>query len=111
MENEWTLEKNQELRFEVDSNSLVTVKVTSGTAEIFGTELAANVDYKFKIQNIAIFTDTGCIVKTKGASGAYIGKETPMNQYLNVHMALQNIRSHKVPRVLILGPLGCFIFN
>ena len=40
---EWTLEKESELRFEVDESSLLRLRLLSGTAEICGAELALGV--------------------------------------------------------------------
>ncbi|KAJ3090235.1 Cleavage polyadenylation factor subunit clp1, partial [Physocladia obscura] len=80
---QWKLEPETELRFEVSPKETVLLKISAGTAEIFGT-------------------------------GACAG-ETPMNQYLNTHLALEAIRRDALsfsttsnqlsgPKVMIVGP-------
>ena len=108
---QWTLEPMQEFRFEVDSKNKLTIKITSGKAEIFGTELATDVEYQFTAKKLAIFSWHGCKLKSFGANAIeYIGKETPMNSIINVHFSLQKIRQDAAnagtfgPRVMIVGP-------
>jgi polyribonucleotide 5'-hydroxyl-kinase len=110
-EREWTLQEFQEFRFEVEPKDLLTVKVISGKAELFGTELANQVEYQFKGKKLAIFTWHGCVLKTKGKNVVeYIGFETPMQSHINLHFALEELRElskqlDKVgPRVMLLGP-------
>ncbi|KAI8924444.1 Pre-mRNA cleavage complex II protein Clp1-domain-containing protein [Entophlyctis helioformis] len=137
---EWRLEAEQEFRFEVEpgqkNKGILTVRaltgrshgdwagwlwtdggravvqLKSGRAEIFGSELAPGVDYAFSGRKLAVFTWHGCILETSGKFAVeYIGYETPMHSYLNVHLALEQMReaaSHipeaDGPRVLVLGP-------
>jgi polyribonucleotide 5'-hydroxyl-kinase len=105
------LNPETEFRFECAFNSELTIKLISGTAELFGTELAPNTDYKFKGTKAAIFTWQGCRLEIIGATeGEYVAEETPMAQYVNTHFALENARvasqHHKGmgPRVLVVGP-------
>ena len=113
---EWTLERDTELRFEVDSksDSRVYLMVIHGQAEIFGTELVRNKTYTFPPgAKAAVFTWHGCTVELWGSlEVAYVATETPMVIYLNLHVALEQIREKAEkedparigPRVMICGP-------
>ena len=81
---------------------------------MFGTELANQVEYKFSGKKLAIYTWQGCTLSIQGQFLVeYIGRETTMNSFLNVHMALDQIRKSNDlsaslgPRVLILGQSDC----
>ena len=85
----------------------------SGTAEIFGTELAQNQNepYVFQGTKAAIFTWHGCRIEVKGNCQVdYIAEETPMVSYANTHFALEALREYASesygigPRVLVVGP-------
>jgi polyribonucleotide 5'-hydroxyl-kinase len=108
---QWTLEPMQEFRFEVDAKNKITIKISSGKAEIFGTELANDIQYHFTAKKLAIFSWHGCKLESSGKNVVeYIGKETPMNSIINTHFALQKIRQDASltgvtgPRVMIVGP-------
>ena len=45
---QFALKENSELRFEVEAKSKVTMKITSGFAEMFGTELCRDRTYVFQ---------------------------------------------------------------
>ena len=45
---QFILKENSELRFEVEAKSKVTMKITSGFAEMFGTELCRDRKYVFQ---------------------------------------------------------------
>lgn len=101
-----------EYRFEVASNEKLTLKLKSGSAEIFGVELAIDNEYTFQEQKVAVYTWYGCTLETQGvADVAYTSDETPMNSYINLHAQLQKRRelarvtpdAHG-PRVLVTGP-------
>ncbi|CAG8470741.1 5289_t:CDS:10 [Acaulospora colombiana] len=87
---EWALEPEHEFRFEVDFGTTVKLKLISGTAEIYGTE-------------IGIGPEGICSVE-------YVANETPMTSYLNMHLALEQCREEAKskdemgPRVMIVGP-------
>ncbi|CAG8799212.1 4354_t:CDS:2, partial [Cetraspora pellucida] len=53
---EWKLEPEHEFRFEVDFGTTVKLKLISGTAEIYGTEIGIGPEYEFSGRKIAIFT-------------------------------------------------------
>lgn len=87
---EWVLPKENELRCEVKENEWLTVKLLSGTAEIFGVELAQNKEYNFRDQNFAIYTWYGCTIETSGAdTSVYLADSTPMIAYVNTHIQLE----------------------
>lgn len=108
-----------EWRFEVSGSSHIgksqhlIVKLLSGTAEIFGTELAVGIEYTFTSVKSAIYTWHGCELEYS-ASGSdlseYSSDETPMTVYANLHFALEKARIQnqmmnvsRPPNVLILG--------
>lgn len=124
------LSAGTEWRFEVSTDTKIFVTLTPifppgtpasarndadpsiGTAEVFGTELAPNHAYEFPgLTKAAIYTHHGCTLLISGnCESQYIAEETPMNEYLNVHFALENMRANAEanqiggPRVLVLGP-------
>ncbi|KAG2464268.1 CLP1 kinase, partial [Polypterus senegalus] len=88
------LEKETELRFEVDSGDKVQLELLSGLAEIYGSELNRNKKYTFESGcKIAVFTWQGCSVQLTGKTEvAYVSRDTPMFLYLNTHAALEQMR-------------------
>ncbi|KAF8764059.1 protein CLP1 homolog [Argiope bruennichi] len=109
---EFKLEEQTELRFEVEANCKVVLELKSGTAEIFGTELVKNKKFNFSSgEKIAVFTWHGCTLELLGKPEvAYVAKETPMVFYVNLHAALEQMRmkaekdDSKGPMVLVTGP-------
>lgn len=119
-----------------------------GQAEIFGAELGQGVNYLFGLEcKAAVFTWQGCTLQicyhflpfsplifkvylliflnyvTGHPSTEYVSDETPMNAYMNLHLAFEQMRARALsksrnsptpyeaagipegpPRVLILGP-------
>jgi polyribonucleotide 5'-hydroxyl-kinase len=103
--------KEHELRIEVDFNKQITLKLLSGTAEIFGTELLLSKVYTLTGCKVALFSWHGCEIEVKGSfEVAYVSDETPMMLYLNTHLALEWMRYQaekdhmKGPRVMLCGP-------
>ncbi|OJD20911.1 mRNA cleavage and polyadenylation factor Clp1, partial [Blastomyces percursus] len=127
-----SLPRGSEWRFEVAHGRTVRVKLLAGTAELFGTELAASQTYTFSGTKAAIYTWHGCTLEVSagdpiaigglgsappppgtGSGGCqveYVAEETPMAEYVNIHGALETMREEakasgrEGPRVLILGP-------
>ncbi|KAK5081894.1 Cleavage polyadenylation factor subunit clp1 [Exophiala xenobiotica] len=103
------LRKEQEWRFEVALARSIEVKIITGTAELFGTELVLNKSYAFISTKAAIYTWTGCTLEIAHDNGAlaseYVAEEHTMNEAVNIHLALEAMRSRDLtgPRVLILG--------
>jgi polyribonucleotide 5'-hydroxyl-kinase len=118
------LPAHSEYRFEVAFNQTLHVKLVSGTAEIFGTELAPSTStpYTFTGTKGAIYTYHGCKLELEGQADGYVAEETQVLTYANVHFALDKERdavrtkmlanpgrpdtdaSTIGPRVLIVGP-------
>jgi len=125
---EIVLNRGSEWRFEVSFSTTATVTllpsktpsdVLSGTAEIFGCELAPSQVYEFSGIKSAVYTHHGCTLSIKGTfESEYVSEESPMSEYLNLHFALENMRidsfermsqgnpqdSAGGPRVLVVGP-------
>ena len=87
------------------------MQLLSGTAEIFGTELATKQPYTFSGTKSAIYTWNGCQIEVFGECQVeYIAEETPMVIYANLNFALERMRDEASssgedgPRVLIVGP-------
>lgn len=107
----YILKAESELRCEVSESGSLVVRLVSGSAEVFGVELAVRKDYVFSDDNIAIFTWYGCEVETRGEGATlYESDSTPMVSYVNTHMQLEARRdvalanSDSGPRVLVAGP-------
>jgi polyribonucleotide 5'-hydroxyl-kinase len=105
------LAANTEYRFEVSFSRTLTIKVLSGTAEFFGTELGPSSTYSFKGTKGAVYTWHGCRLEIGGdAESEYVAEETMMMSYANAHFALEGLRDRAVqrgelgPRVLVVGP-------
>eukprot|EP00644_Phytophthora_capsici_P002039 jgi/Phyca11/530902/estExt2_fgenesh1_pm.C_PHYCAscaffold_840007 len=109
---EVVLAREGEYRVEVPPQTEVGIKLKSGSAELFGVELAIDREYTFRDRKLAIFTWYGCTLDVRGAPEvAYTSEETPMDSYLNIHSQLQRRRElakakHAAgPRVLVCGPV------
>ncbi|XP_022246183.1 polyribonucleotide 5'-hydroxyl-kinase Clp1-like isoform X3 [Limulus polyphemus] len=104
---EFKLDAESELRFEVEGKEKVTVELKSGTAEIFGTELVKSKKYTFTSgSKKAVYTWHGCTIELRGkCEVAYVAKETPMIFYANIHAALEQQR-RKAEEEDTKGPTG-----
>lgn len=108
----WSLRQETELRFEIDQTELVVMKLLSGTAELFGSELPRGVEVVFQQGGSgAIFTWHGCDLEVSGQpSHIYVESDTTMKQTCAVHGVLDARRARARaaggagPRVLIAGP-------
>ncbi|XP_075449313.1 polyribonucleotide 5'-hydroxyl-kinase Clp1 [Ascaphus truei] len=106
------LERETELRLEVEGPAPTRVELVSGLAEVFGTELTRNKRYTFPPgSRAAVFTWHGCTVQLWGSPDvAYVSRDTPMLLYLNAHVGLEQMRAQaereaeRGPRVLVAGP-------
>ena len=101
------LQAETELRFEIPpSASSLTLKLLKGTAEIYGSELCPQKEYKFSGVKYAIFTFDGASIQLDDSSAAaveYISSDCVVPFYMNLHLCLESLRSTSVPRVLVLG--------
>eukprot|EP00795_Rhopilema_esculentum_P014045 gene14045-5024_t len=112
---EWVLEQDNELRFEVELQHQAELVLTHGQAEIFGTELVKNKVYSFRSgDKVAVFTWHGCTIELQGKlEAAYVASETPMVIYLNLHVAMEQLRQKAEksipptigPKVMVCGPM------
>ncbi|KAF2198266.1 pre-mRNA cleavage complex II protein-like protein Clp1 [Delitschia confertaspora ATCC 74209] len=103
-----------EYRFEVSFSCRLSVKLISGTAEYFGTELAPNSKDPYLFSEGtkgAIYTWHGCKLELEGeVESEYVAEETKMDTYANAHFALEKVREQAAqhndtgPRVLVVGP-------
>lgn len=107
---EWTLKGESEIRCEVTEADPLVLKLISGTAEIFGVEMAINKEYSFFEENFAVFTWYGCVIESTGKCQIYDSDSTPMISYVNTHAQLEAIRDialangDRGPRVIVVGP-------
>ncbi|URE28331.1 Pre-mRNA cleavage complex II protein Clp1 [Musa troglodytarum] len=115
---QFELAKESELRVEVASDAPLRLRLLSGTAEIFGTELPpGNWISAPPHSKIAVFTWNGATIELDGISEVeYVADETPMVSYVNVHAILDARRgrakssqasgtdSSQGPRVIVVGP-------
>ncbi|KAF1990795.1 hypothetical protein K402DRAFT_389697 [Aulographum hederae CBS 113979] len=79
----------------------------SATAELFGTELVPNVEYKLQGVKAAVYTWYGCQLRVQGETDSeYVAEETEMTIWSNLHGYLEGKRSPGVagPKVLVVGP-------
>lgn len=105
------LSANTEYRFEVSFSRTLTIKLLTGTAEYFGTELGPSTTYRFQGTKGAVYTWHGCKLEIGGeAESEYVAEETGMMGFANAHFALEEMRDAGVqsgqggPRVLVVGP-------
>ncbi|KAF2838708.1 Clp1-domain-containing protein [Patellaria atrata CBS 101060] len=105
------LKEGTEYRFEVPftPRAQLRLKLTAGTAELFGTELALKQTYSFGAgAKGAVYTWHGGRLEVQGEADEYVAEETPMSVYANVHFALEGMRGKSGgdtgPRVLVIGP-------
>ncbi|KAG0673368.1 Cleavage polyadenylation factor subunit clp1 [Pichia californica] len=98
-----------EWRVETSKNSILSLKLESGTAEIFGTELSKNLTYVFKESlKFAVSTYHGCTLSYTASTPLdleYISEETMLKQLLNLHLSIENLSVKGTQtRMLIMGP-------
>ncbi|XP_010242351.1 PREDICTED: protein CLP1 homolog isoform X2 [Nelumbo nucifera] len=112
------LDKESELRIEVGMEIPLRLRLLTGTAEIFGTELPPEIWLSFPPRHkFAVFTWYGATIEMDGITETdYTADETPMVSYVNVHAVLEGRRNHakassstdpdssQGPRVIVVGP-------
>ncbi|KAL3232676.1 mRNA cleavage and polyadenylation factor CLP1 [Nakaseomyces bracarensis] len=104
-----TIPANHIWRVELGVDDRLSLQVTSGVAEIFGTELANNVDYSFWDWKFGIYAVEETEIEWKCAQ--LHGKElsivsnTTAHVVYNLHFALEKMRSSTFdgPRVMVVG--------
>ncbi|KAH8172189.1 mRNA cleavage and polyadenylation factor CLP1 p-loop domain-containing protein [Sarocladium implicatum] len=113
------LRPGSEYRFTAPLSSPLTIRLTSGTAEKDGTELAPGQTYTFTAVHAArILTWQGCELEVSGRTEREEVKsyaspaENPASAWLNLHAKLQDMREtagregREGPRVLVAGGQG-----
>ncbi|KAK6928274.1 Polyribonucleotide 5'-hydroxyl-kinase Clp1, P-loop domain [Dillenia turbinata] len=111
------LDKESELRVEVSPDTHLRLRLLTGSAEIFGTEMAPEIWLTFPPRlKFAVFTWYGATIEMDGSTETdYTADETPMISYVNVHAVLEGRRnrakasssdsdSSQGPRVIVVGP-------
>ncbi|GAV69809.1 MobB domain-containing protein/Clp1 domain-containing protein [Cephalotus follicularis] len=112
------LDKESELRIEAANDSPLRLRLVTGSAEIFGTELPPEIWLSFPPRlKFAVFTWYGATIEMDGSTETdYIADETPMVSYVNVHAVLEGRRNRakassstdsdasQGPRVIVVGP-------
>lgn len=106
------INKEHELRIEVAQDGAATIKLISGSAELFGVELAEHRVYTLSPgRKIAIYSWYGAEVLVGGhVAACYLSSETHMPLYANLHQRLEARREEarktgaQGPRVIIVGP-------
>ncbi|CAE6397656.1 unnamed protein product, partial [Rhizoctonia solani] len=119
----WELAAKSEYRFELEANTSLAIRLTSGTAEVYGAELAPGRLYLFGGE-FTWLNGLSCLYLcsshvTGRPSTEYTSDETPMVPLINIHTAFEQMRilAHRTltanqletaksrpPRVLVLGP-------
>ncbi|XP_010256382.1 PREDICTED: protein CLP1 homolog [Nelumbo nucifera] len=112
------LDKESELRVEVGIETPLRLRLLTGNAEIFGTELPPEIWLCFPPRHkFAVFTWYGATIEMDGTTETdYTADETPMVSYVNVHAVLDGRRNRakmssttdpntsQGPRVIVVGP-------
>ncbi|XP_028094427.1 protein CLP1 homolog isoform X2 [Camellia sinensis] len=109
--------KECELRIEVGPDTPLRLRLLTGTAEIFGTEISPGIWLTLTPRlKFSVFSWYGATVEMDGTTETdYIADETPMISYVNVHATLEGRRNrakasssdsdtYQGPRVIVVGP-------
>ncbi|CAL1262694.1 unnamed protein product [Larinioides sclopetarius] len=108
----FTLEEENELRILVGGNFDVKIELSSGLAEIYGTEMELNKDYSLlPHSSISVFSWHGCIINLSGnPEAAYVLKDTAMILNVVLHASLEERRiqaeaeNKEGPVIFVVGP-------
>ncbi|GAV55004.1 hypothetical protein ZYGR_0AS03270 [Zygosaccharomyces rouxii] len=107
-----TIPKGSEWRVERPSEARLTIRIKSGIAEIFGTELANDVEYDFRNFNFSIFAVEDVTLEWKcpeiSSQNLQVVPNTTSKLVYNLHFALEKMRcsSFEGPRVIVIGSDG-----
>ena len=98
-------------KIRVPSEAKMSIKVLTGIAEIFGTELANNIEYNFQNWNFTVHAVEEVCLEWKGTDSHpaiegedLIPNESAQNIY-NLHFSLEKMRNSTFdgPKVMIIG--------
>ncbi|CCD24925.1 cleavage polyadenylation factor subunit CLP1 NDAI_0E01090 [Naumovozyma dairenensis CBS 421] len=105
-----TLKESTEWKIDIPTSSKLTIKIRSGIAEIFGTELANDIEYVFTNWKISLLAVEDVILEWKcpdisGNKALIIQQNTTSKFVYNLHFALDKLRtaSFNGPRIMIVG--------
>ncbi len=105
---EHNLAKETELRIELNEHDSIIITLIDGNAEIFGIEMAPNIEYHFNDENVAVFSWYGCKLITFGTCKAmYDSNDTNMVAIVNTHAQLEARRDI----ALVNGDIGPKVRN
>ncbi|GMM58618.1 cleavage polyadenylation factor subunit [Maudiozyma humilis] len=101
-------------KIKVPADSKMTINIVSGIAEIFGTELANNVEYSFSNWNFSIYAVEEVHLEWKGSDPHPIVEDEDLisnrtAKYIyNLHFSLDKMRSTSFegPNILVIGNKG-----
>ena len=116
-----SLSPGVEYRFRISSepseDTVCDVRVSKGTAEVFGSALLPKESYVFEVGSFAIFTWYGCTLevnKDRLVKPYTCSKEdSSMNIFAGVHGNLELLRDQNYqrakggPRIAVVGPESC----
>ena len=103
------IEKGFEWKLEVAVESKIFIKVKSGIAEIFGTELAINIEYSFQNYKFSILAVEDVEIEWRcpeiSERRLAVGKNTTSKYVHNLHFALERMRASSFdgPRLMVVG--------
>ena len=106
-----TIPQGSQWKIKLTNDAKLTVRVISGIAEIFGTELATDVEYHFQNWCFSIFAVEETYIEWKSADLQQDDVRQDIQPNLtahilyNLHFTLEKIRysSYTGPRVMIIG--------
>lgn len=108
-EKQWRIAACEELRIEILEGQRCLVRLISGYAEVFGSELGSESCFEGPCK-FAVFTWCGAeIAVGRNVSSAYVGNNPSMKEFLNLHVQLHTLRKNaqhsldEGPRVLVCG--------
>ncbi|SMN20562.1 similar to Saccharomyces cerevisiae YOR250C CLP1 Subunit of cleavage factor I (CFI), involved in both the endonucleolyitc cleavage and polyadenylation steps of mRNA 3'-end maturation [Maudiozyma saulgeensis] len=98
-------------KIKVPSESKMSIKILTGIAEIFGTELANNIEYNFQNWNFTVYAVEEVYLEWKGTDphpaveGEDIIPNDSAKNIYNLHFALEKMRNSTFdgPKVMIIG--------
>lgn len=106
------ISKGSEWKVERPSEARLTIRIKSGIAEIFGTELANDIEYEFRNFNFSVLAVEDVSLEWKcpemSSQNLRVVSNTTSKFVYNLHFALEKMRcsSFEGPRVIVIGSEG-----
>lgn len=107
------IQQGSEWKVEVSADSRLNIKVKSGIAEIFGTELVIGTEYTFQNYQFSIFAVEDVELEWRcpelHTDTLSVSSNTTAKFVYNLHFALEKMRSSSFegPKVLVVGEANC----